>query len=845
MLETQVTGSARQVEGGEECVVAPAQKKDRPRVASKFLFVGNDKLYIRGTTYGTFAPDENETQFPSRERVRSDFALMAANGFNSIRTYTVPPRWLLDVAHQHGLRVMVGMPWEQHIAFLAEKGRAEAIEQKVREGVRACAGHPAVLCYGIGNEIPSSIVRWHGQKAIERFLERLYYAGKAEDPDGLFTYVNYPSTEYLRLPFLDLFCFNVYLEKQNALENYLARLHNLAGDRPVLLAEIGLDSQRNGFEVQARTLDWQIRSTFSEGCIGAFIFAWTDEWYRGGHEILDWDFGLTKRDRTAKPALESVARAFAEAPFNSTEECPLISVIVCTYNGSRTLRQCLEGLQKLNYPNYEVIVVNDGSTDHSSVIALDFKVRLISTENRGLSSARNTGLEAATGEFVVYIDDDAYPDPDWLAYVALSFKRFDYAAVGGPNVAPVGDGMVAECVVNAPGGPVQVLLNDREAEHIPGCNMAFRKECLTKIGGFDPEFRVAGDDVDVCWRILQMGWKIGFSPGALVWHHRRNSLSAYWRQQRGYGKAEALLERKWPEKYNSVGHIKWAGRLYGRGLTRILFKPQRIYHGAWGRAPFQTSHEASPTLLTILPTMPEWYLIVIALAGLSALAFVWPKLTLALPLFLLAISATAWQSVLSSRQAVFPSAPRSPFKRSLLYTVTALLHLVQPLARLGGRVRHGLTAWRRHTPGAFFVPFVKNVSVWSEVWHAPETWLEEVVAKLRAARAVMVIGGDFDRWEVEVRGGILAAARLRMVTEEHGAGRQLLRFRLWPRFSWESIVGVVVFMGLSLGAALDQYWIAYDILAIIGLFLIGRALFEAASAMAALREVVSSLEKKR
>jgi hypothetical protein len=65
--------------------------------------------------------------------------------------------------------------------------------------VRATAGHPAVLCYGIGNEIPAGIVRWHGRRRIERFLRRLYDAAKVEDPGALVTYVNYPTTEYLRL----------------------------------------------------------------------------------------------------------------------------------------------------------------------------------------------------------------------------------------------------------------------------------------------------------------------------------------------------------------------------------------------------------------------------------------------------------------------------------------------------------------------------------------------------------------------------------------------------------------------------------------------------------------------
>lgn len=810
----------------------------RPRLGGKFVFIGAEKFYVRGVTYGTFRPDGGGAHYPSRERVAQDFALMAAHGLNALRTYTLPPRWLLDAAQAHGLRVMVGLPWEQHVAFLGEKVRRRAIEARVRGGVRACAGHPAVLGYVIGNEIPAAIVRWHGRRPVERFLERLYHAAKAEDPEGLFTYVNYPSTEYLRLPFVDLFCFNVYLEAQATLEAYLARLQSLAGDRPVLLTEIGLDSRRNGEAAQARTLDWQIRTTFAAGAGGAFVFAWTDEWFRGGHDILDWDFGLTTRDRQPKPALAAVREAFAETPFPAGGPWPRISVVVCTYNGSRTLRDCLDGLQRLEYPDCEVIVVDDGSTDHSAAIAREYNVRLVSTGNRGLSAARNTGLEAATGEIVAYLDDDAYPDPHWLTYLASTFRGTGHMAVGGPNLAPPGAGPIAECVVNAPGGPVHVLFNDREAEHIPGCNMAFRKSGLRAIGGFDAQFRTAGDDVDVCWRVLQNGWTIGFSPAAVVWHHRRNSVRDYWRQQRGYGKAEALLERKWPEKYNAVGHIKWTGRLYGKGLTRILFKTRRVYHGPWGSAPFQALHESSPSLLAVLPTMPEWYLVIMALAGLSALALLWPKLVLALPLLVAAAGATIWQAILSSAQAVYPSAPRSGWTRLKLRLLTAGLHLCQPLARLGGRTRHGLTAWRRRMPRAVRLPFPRRATLWSEVWRSPEQALGLLAHTLRRDGAVLVIGGQYERWELEVRGGLLGAARLFMAVEEHGAGKQLFRFRFWPRFSWQGVVAIGVFTGLSIGAALDQYWAAYDILALVTLVLVGRTLFEGACAMATIQRAV-------
>jgi beta-galactosidase/beta-glucuronidase len=194
-------------------------------------------------------------QYPDPEVVERDFAQMAANGLNAVRTYTVPPRWLLDAARRHGLYVMVGLPWEQHITFLDEGRRAGTIEDKVRVGVRDCAGHPAVLCYVIGSEIPASIVRWYGPRRIERYLERLYHAAKDDDPAGLVTYVNYPSTEYLRLPFVDFVGFNLYLEEQENFEAYLARLHNIAGDKPVVMAEIGLDSRRHSEEAQARALD--------------------------------------------------------------------------------------------------------------------------------------------------------------------------------------------------------------------------------------------------------------------------------------------------------------------------------------------------------------------------------------------------------------------------------------------------------------------------------------------------------------------------------------------------------------------------------------------------------------
>jgi hypothetical protein len=323
------------------------RKGSRPCVQGKFLFLGGEKLLVKGATYGTFQPTNDGCEYHNPHTVERDFAAMAAHGINAVRTYTVPPRWLVDIAHKHELFVMIGIPWEQHMAIIDDRKRTAAIEQKVRKSVKACAGHPAILCYSVGNEIPAPIVRWHGRKPVERFIKRLYDVAKEADPEGLVTYVNYPSTEYLQLPFLDFLSFNVYLESQDPLEAYYARLQNIAGDRPLVMAEVGLDSRRNGLDKQAQVLDWQIHTTFASGCAGMFIFAWTDEWFRGGHTIDDWDFGLTTRDREPKPALIAVRDSFAEAPFPPDVESPKISVAICAHNEEDHIGETLEALRKV------------------------------------------------------------------------------------------------------------------------------------------------------------------------------------------------------------------------------------------------------------------------------------------------------------------------------------------------------------------------------------------------------------------------------------------------------------------------------------------------------------------
>ena len=188
---------------------------ERPHARGKFLSAGGERLYVKGVTYGTFRAGPEGDEFPTPDVVDRDFRRMAAQGINAVRTYTPAPRWLLDRAWAHGLRIMVGLGIERDVGYLNDTRDVSLIEGRIRSRVRACAGHPAVLCHALGNEIPAPVVRWLGPGRIERLLARMAAVVRDQDPGAPVTYVNYPSTEYLDCPFADVVSFNVYVESMD------------------------------------------------------------------------------------------------------------------------------------------------------------------------------------------------------------------------------------------------------------------------------------------------------------------------------------------------------------------------------------------------------------------------------------------------------------------------------------------------------------------------------------------------------------------------------------------------------------------------------------------------------
>jgi len=583
----------------------------------KFFRCGQERIHPRVVTYGPFPGSWPDDFAP-------DFRRITAAGFDAIRLYEIPDHRLLEAAQACGLKVMGTLMWQQNADFLSQPSRLSAARVQLTQQLQATAGHPALAAVYVGNEIPADLVRWMGPRAVQQALEDLIELGREIAPHMLFAYANYPSTEYLEPGNADFTAFNVYLEDPVAYRAYLKRLHHIAGDRPLLISEFGIDSQRHGLERQAEVLGWAAEIAHEEEVAGFTVYAWSDRWLSGGDEVLDWDFGLIDRQGADKQAL----RAMASLRFETPPLSHSYSVIVCTRNGAERIGDCLLAIAKLS-STAETIVVDDGSTDGTAdLVARDFPwVRLLRLAPCGLSAARNAGAAAARGEILAFTDDDCLPDAEWLQRLDRIFRQQRHAAVGGPNLPQIPQHWLEAVICAAPGAPSHVMLDDETAEHLPGCNLSVRKSAWESIGGFDPQFHTAGDDVDFCWRLQEAGHVLGFAPGAYVWHLRRSTARAFLKQQIGYGKAERLLIDKHPSRFTRRGHARWKGFIYAGGPIR-LGEGAIIYHGEMGMAGYQAvTHHMQP-LREIHSRFKHWRTEVAlgAINALSSMARTWHRM---------------------------------------------------------------------------------------------------------------------------------------------------------------------------------------------------------------------------
>lgn len=244
------------------------------------------------------------------------------------------------------------------------------------------------------------------------------------------------------------------------------------------------------------------------------------------------------------------------------EQAPLVSVIVATRNRPESLAACLGSLLRLDYPHYEIIVVDNDPDDEvtAELVRTRFgaypQIRYVREQVRGLAAAHNRGVAEAKGRILAFTDDDVIADSQWLSALVEGF-----AATGGVGcvtglILPAALETPAQLLIERHGGfgkgftsrivdrggnrPADPLFPFTAGRLGSGANMAFDAALLRELGGFDPATGAGtvargGDDLLAFFRVITCGRRLVYQPGALIWHYHRRELAGVRTQAYGYG----------------------------------------------------------------------------------------------------------------------------------------------------------------------------------------------------------------------------------------------------------------------------------------------------------------------
>jgi glycosyltransferase involved in cell wall biosynthesis len=314
----------------------------------------------------------------------------------------------------------------------------------------------------------------------------------------------------------------------------------------------------------------------------------------------DAENGIVSRESLGR-ALVEIAPELARAAVRrrgqrrDTSASPPISVVVCTRDRPQSLARCLDALSQLDYPAFEIVVVDNAPpSDASARIAARFPVRYVVEPIPGLDWARNRGIAEARHAIIAFTDDDVRVDRRWLRGIAQGFTNEKIGLVTG-FVAPgsldteaeqifelhyggMGKGFTARLLDPSTAGPQSLL----GAHHLGvGANMAVRRAVLDSIAGFDTALDVGtpargGGDLDLFHRVLLSGALAGYEPSALVWHFHRRTRADLRRQMRDNGRAFGvyLLARfrdgRVPKRAVAAYLARWMSWLIFRVPRRVM-----------------------------------------------------------------------------------------------------------------------------------------------------------------------------------------------------------------------------------------------------------------------------------
>lgn len=272
---------------------------------------------------------------------------------------------------------------------------------------------------------------------------------------------------------------------------------------------------------------------------------------------------------------------------------PTVSVIVSVYNGERTIADCVQSLLAQDYPadKYEILIVENGSTDNTTAIVKRYPVTLLHSPMKGLARARNYGIERAIGQIIAMTDADCVADPHWISGLVELYQDPCVGGVGGLIKDYVHSEMSwserfaaeAQPLVNYVSGECEFL------PHLAGANCSYRRELLIAAGLFNPQIPTYyGEDVEMSWRLqIRTGTNLAYAPKAVIHHHHRSTASGLFKQYRHYGFGEIFLDTLFLQQNGYPRTLRFQMGRIGRQASvlpkYLAAAAVRAWHLVWGR----------------------------------------------------------------------------------------------------------------------------------------------------------------------------------------------------------------------------------------------------------------------